>query len=201
MVVVIIATASRKISLFFIRHGIVPEGDKEIYDYSFEVLISTVLNFIAIIAIAIISGHIVDTMFFLLGLLPIRLTGGGYHAKTHFRCFLTLMVIYSIFILSLTVLNPSLLFIVCICLFSVFAVYLLAPVDSKNKRLTVEEKKRLKSVSRILISVEVGLILILSFSSIAVHGMLCASIGVFIGSLTIIVARILDIFQTKHEGR
>jgi len=82
-----IAQMSKKIALFFISNRIINEEDKEVYEYSLELLLSAVLNFSAVIILAVCTGKIMEASLFVLGFVPLRTLAGGYHAKNHFRCF------------------------------------------------------------------------------------------------------------------
>ena len=70
------------LSSFFISRNIIKEEDKLVYDYSFEILLSTVINLLAVIVLAYICKVVVPTIFFLLGFIAIRTTAGGFHAET-----------------------------------------------------------------------------------------------------------------------
>ena len=48
----VIARLSENVSSFFIKHKIIAEEDREIYDYSFEVLFSTLISTTAVIVVA-----------------------------------------------------------------------------------------------------------------------------------------------------
>lgn len=95
-----IAQLSRKVSFFLIANGIIPETDREVYEYGFEVMLSTFSCFGVLAILAFVSRSITHSVLYILGFVPIRHYAGGYHAKTHFRCFLTILITY---ILSLLI--------------------------------------------------------------------------------------------------
>ena len=68
---------SKKVSSFFIVRGIIQEDDREVYVYCFEILLSTLLSFIALAILSLISGTFLETLLFLLGFVPLRLVAGG----------------------------------------------------------------------------------------------------------------------------
>ena len=67
-------------SSFFIEKGIIQNEEQEIYDYSFEVFFSTVTEFLFIIITAFATDRMVETMFYVLGFIPMRRVSGVYHA-------------------------------------------------------------------------------------------------------------------------
>lgn len=150
-----IAQLSEKISSFFIENEIIKSDDREIYEYSFEILLSTVLNFIAVIAIAFFTQQKLNTFSFLVGFIPMRCLAGGYHAQNHFRCFMLLLTVYSAFLVLLKITPPYFFgylvpFLCVVCTALVFA---LSPVEDANKPLTFGERAAFKRKSRIGISI------------------------------------------------
>ena len=148
-----IARMSRNMSSYFVLHGIISEDDRDVYVYSFEIMLSTLQSFLALAVLAIVFGSVLETMIFLTGFVPLRLIAGGYHAKNHFRCFLILMFVYSAFLLVLFYLPLEFMLpvIVTSCLVSWVLVFLFAPSDDNNKPLTSEETVRFRKKSRITI--------------------------------------------------
>jgi len=141
-------------SSFFTERGIILDSDREVYAYSFEVLIATVINLLILLIVAVISGTSLHTGIFLLGFIPLRLVAGGYHAKNHIRCFMIMMSSYAVFLLLLFHL-PSVyetLFIVTFSLLSVILVVLMAPSDDVNKPLAMVDINRFKIISRLLVT-------------------------------------------------
>lgn len=75
---------------------LVPFEDKkeyrEIYEYSMEVLLSTIVNFVVIIILALLLKIESNVFCYMLFFLPYRFLYGGAHAKTHVRCIGTFVV-------------------------------------------------------------------------------------------------------------
>jgi accessory gene regulator B len=151
---VMITQMSKRISSFFIINNIVKDDDREVYEYSFEILISTILNFLAVIVIAIITKRIVETMIYLLGFIPLRTIAGGYHAKTHFRCFMILMATYMSFLLIVRFVPVNWMdWITIVSAFLSFVlIFWLSPVEDSNKPLSEKEKNTFRIKSRICIT-------------------------------------------------
>ena len=158
-----ISRMSRNISSFFIAHGIIPENEKEVYSYSFEILFSTIINFLALLIISIISHTFLETMLYILGFVPLRQITGGYHAKNHVRCFLILMFSYTLFLIILLFMPKTHLFIFTITniVVSTVLVLVFAPSEDKNKPLSEDEFTHFKKASRIAVVVYIACILML----------------------------------------
>ena len=149
----VITLISKNVTSFFIKNETILGAEREVYEYSFEILFSTLMSLVAVVMIAIISKTIIYTLLFLAGFIPLRTVAGGYHAKNHFRCFLILLAVYSAFLLSITILPTDLLvFITISCLFiTVALVFLLAPSGDENKPIPNVDATHLKRNSRLLI--------------------------------------------------
>lgn len=185
----LIPTIARKMSSFFIRYSVINKEDSELYDYCFEVLISTVINFLFIITASVILGTVYKTCFYLLGFIPLRRYAGGYHAKTHFRCFLTLAGSYSLFLAVLAIIPSSAItyIIPIIQLFSFLAIWFWAPVGNKNNPISIKSKSIFQHKSRVAIFTDCFILLIVMYFS-KVYA-LCFSLGILTSALSLVVWR------------
>ena len=82
-----------KISSFFIKKNRIKEEEREIYEYSFEILLSTVANFAMVLIILLIAKVFVITIFYTAGFMIIRRNAGGFVNK-HWSCMLVLLGAY-----------------------------------------------------------------------------------------------------------
>lgn len=151
------------ISSFFIKKKIIAEDQKEIYDYSFEILISTLMNLLCLIIISLIFDKVLVTLLFIVGFIPLRSVAGGYHAKTHLRCSLILIATYLMFLKTITLIPSSkvLLSVLCCSLVSTILIFMLAPVQDKNNPLSDKEIEILKAKSRTMIVIYTALVTIM----------------------------------------
>lgn len=183
---------ARRISSFFISKGTIREDERQIYDYCFEIMLSTILNFCSVMVIAIITQTVFLTLCYIVGFMIIRATAGGYHAETHMACFMILIVSYAIYLVILLNLSNKIISVltISICVISALMVIVLAPVENHNKPLTKTEVKEFKkkSNSAMLILDIVSILLILfmkngkcGFSFAA--GMFTVSMSLIAGTL------------------
>lgn len=177
-----ITMLSKKVSFYFSKHEMIETKDTEVFEYSFEVLFSTIVNFGALVLIAFLTNSIFITALYLLGFIPMRLIAGGYHAKTHLRCFVLLVVNYSLF-LSIVRLVPIAIasYIALILLAgSIIIILILAPVADGNKPLSENEYKRNKTISR---------------TSASVYAVILVFIIIFTADSTIALSIIIGLFS------
>lgn len=144
------AKLSEIITNFFIKRKLIQIEEKEIYCYSFELILAFVLNLSIVLAIGFGTLHFVETIIFLFVFLLIRTSAGGYHADTHFRCLLILSFIFVSFLLMVdfcAYLNVN------ISLATIGGVLLLVlPIaDCEENKLNKKRKTKLKLKTIILV--------------------------------------------------
>ena len=87
-----VAKWSHGITVALADKGVIERSKSEIYIYGFEILISTLLNALIIITIAILTNTFLLSLAFLASFGTLRLYTGGFHASTHLRCFVLFSV-------------------------------------------------------------------------------------------------------------
>lgn len=128
--------------------GAVPSEKQEVIIFGLELLISSIIGILIIIAISMIAGVPLLWIAFLLAFIPLRTTAGGYHASTHMGCNITFALTYIIcVVLCKYVTMPKITFVL-ISIISMIMVLLFSPVEAMNKPLNSErkEKNRLRSI-------------------------------------------------------
>ena len=181
------------ITSFLIHENIINEDDYEIYNYGTEQILINLATLLVVSIIATITNSWVETIFFLIGMVPIRAVAGGFHANTQMRCnVLTVFV----FILNISIINLlknyiNFYLLLALLSFILFSIIKYAPVDHKNMELKEEEFISSKRKSRIIgITIYcVCISLALAFNSnnlfiiSTTMGALTASISLIIGSM------------------
>lgn len=139
------------------KKNISDDIDDEIISYGLEIIITKAVFFAIIIFLGIITKCLPDVIAFIIAFTVIRQYGGGYHADTRIRCFIlsVLTLFLDIVMIKLAELGfISMLFLIIITLLSVVYIWIVAPIDTKNKRLDADEivhyGKRVKVVILIL---------------------------------------------------
>lgn len=135
---------SLRIALLWQKIGVISSGceELEVYCYGLELVFSTLLNVIFIFLISILLKHPFACVSYLLSFIPLRITAGGYHAKSHWLCIVICAGAYSLSLLSAISLIPICqawcCLLISITAFSIFMV--LAPVPAPNKPLSTQER-------------------------------------------------------------
>jgi accessory gene regulator B len=178
------------------------QENRQIYAYVLENFISAVITWVVFSVVAILLKIPDKMIIFVAFYAPIRKFAGGYHAKTRAGCLLlslfsTLLMIYmSMFISGLTMWYIGAILCVVLSIISIFA---FAPVDHHNRRLSLEKKYLNRRISRYIIVIECGLVIIgmLFFRQWKVY-ILIASMALLLEGAVLIPYK-LNTEDTKHE--
>lgn len=178
---------------FFMHEKIIESEDYEVYLYGTEQLLINLSILLIAITTSAITGWWKETFFFFVGIIPIRVVAGGYHASTPFRCNILTIVVYIVNLLLINALVSRMTELVLIMIFSfiVLSVFGTGPVDNKNRKLKNREYesvwKRSKKVCIFIVMICVVQLLLLGpQSSILVStlmGAVVATISLIIGSM------------------
>lgn len=163
------------------REHIIPNECAEAYVYGLQLLLSTLLNTICIAVISSLAALPFAWIPFLVGFVPLRITAGGFHAKTPLRCFLSFCGSYFIFITIALHLPESRmqLAILINSIVTVLTVYLCSPIPASNKPLSDEEIPQKRMLSIVITSV----LLLISFSSVKYNTVLSFTLYMTFGEL------------------
>ena len=192
-----LAAISKKISNALALKNVIPSEDESAYTYSFEILLSTILNFIIMLIAAVCFGKIIEALLFAVGFIPFRMLNGGYHAKTNWGCMLMLLVfecvMFVTIILNLYMYCLPFILILSLCLF------FLNTLDDSANILSNKRKGILKKKSRILLSVYLIIIIGALFITESTVLQYCVIFGLGSSAFSIVLSKISlrfrDFFQ------
>lgn len=145
---------------WLIIHGAVEEEDRDLYEYASLCLLMTAAPLFLVMLVGAIMGEFVTGILIILPFMAIRKFSGGYHAKHTGTCLFCSIGLLAVCILVASKLTYSIPMCICMCV-GAGLVFLFSPVDSENRKLDQEEKKRYRSVAGVL-SVAVCVIAIVS---------------------------------------
>ena len=182
---------SKMMTHFFIRKNVIAEEDKDTYEYCFEIFVSTIVNLLSVVIIAIATGMYLQTVLFLTTFMLFRSCAGGYHADTHFRCFLILMVVYGVLLILLTFVSLNVLSVVSLVFIIVSSILtiLFAPVEHINNPMSKIKRGKLRVKSLcLLVLVSVIAIVLLHFNHVVegfslAYGMTAVLLSCMLGNI------------------
>lgn len=141
---------ARKTAKKMENQGVIASKTIPIYAYGLELLYSSLAGVVALIIISAILGKPFLWIPYLAGFVPLRLSGGGYHAKTHFRCVFTFSLLYSLVLLIESVCTIPVKIYLVTCLANLVISLLFSPVAAPNKPLKESQGRTNRRNSLIL---------------------------------------------------
>lgn len=153
---------SKTITLRLQKVGVI-QDKFEIYKYGFELLISSLIGISLILIIGYLSNTFFDSLVFLVCFILLRQCTGGYHSKTYLSCNLSFITVYLIFIYYRNYIMFSYEGLIISVIISLLIIFLLAPMEHKNKKMNKEKKTLHKITSRIISFVFLLITLVLYF--------------------------------------
>lgn len=157
-----IHSLAEKMTDILLQHQVIEGEDCEIYTYGLELIVSNVINLISLLVLTILLGTYIESIVFLVFLIPIRLYAGGYHAKTYFRCNLVFVMIY-LLVIGMIQITPTGIMVeigVLVMCLSGGIIYKFSPVESEYNPLSTDEKNDYAQISRRILGVEMILIIV-----------------------------------------
>ena len=89
---------SQNLSKALVQNNIRASDLEKQCQYGLELMLSSIIEILFIIALSPFFGNFVQTLIFFIGFIPLRIYSGGYHADTQLRCF-AILVEYIYFLL------------------------------------------------------------------------------------------------------
>lgn len=145
---------SRRIVCGWQQQHIIPSECVEAYVYGVQLLLATILNTFYIAAISALVALPLAWIPFLVGFIPLRITAGGFHAKTPWMCSITFCGSYVVCLVLSQVLSDNAVRILLLITsaVTVLIVYRYSPVPAGNKPLSDNEKKENRKRSLVIAS-------------------------------------------------
>lgn len=137
----IFARLSHKIGNNLVHSNVIKEEDAEIYIYGINQILVSVLNVSSALIIGLILDMILESVIFMAAYIPLRSFVGGYHAKTPVRCYILSLIMITVVLTGMKYLPVAEIVCYAVLLATVLIVFLLSPVEDKNKPLDEIEQK------------------------------------------------------------
>ena len=147
-----IAWLSNYLLRVLLKNEIIETDKIEIYQYGYEIMISTIITFLIVLISGIILDCLPAAILYFLIFAVMRQIYGGYHAQHYWSCN-TLFAVVTVSVLLLFKFFPMdgigaihYTFL----LFSVLVVFVYAPVENENKPISEKRKVLFRKISRII---------------------------------------------------
>ena len=188
-----------KLSEYIGKHNKLTEGEKNIYRYCIEKIISKTIYILIILITGILLNQFFLAIVFMTTIVSLRTFGGGIHASSRILCGL---ISYSVGVIPMLLIDwlenmiSPVIFIYMYLICIVFSVFI-APVDTRNKRFSPKQKKKLKKKFLIFVCImSISFFIFIRFKLIPYYALI--SIGVLVCSISFLLGYIQNkIGETK----
>lgn len=150
-----IQAIAEEISLRLVANRMISIEKRKYYTYGIELVLNDFLVFLSIALIGTLTGKLFTSFIYALTYCPIRNYVGGYHCKTHMKCYCTTLFLYISMLLFDYYLSDDRLIVSYILIaIAIPAIFIFAPVDYGNDPICDEDRKkyRVRSIGLIAIA-------------------------------------------------
>lgn len=191
-----IARLSKRMASFFVCRKIIDKNDEKVYEYGLQLLLSTVLNTLIALLLAIVSGTIIPCLFYLSAFVVMRKSAGGFHAKTHLGCCCILVAVQCCFIAIIKLVASDLYIMISVLslIISVITILLYAPLEHENKPLSDKDTVRLRKISIAYMLIIFGLVILLGAFNLR-QIMVSTALGIASSRGSLLAAKIQEKFK------
>lgn len=134
--------------------GIISEADADVYVYGFFQGMMLLLNVITTLLLGILFQQLLLCMLLNAAYIPIRISAGGHHADSPFRCYInsTIMIAILLAVIKWIPINPIASIILLVV--ASIVIWILAPVETENNPLDDTEQYVYRKRTRIVLGIE-----------------------------------------------
>jgi len=127
------------------RHAL-QRDDLDVFAYGLDLMLFSLLSVLGLLSLGLLTGHFRETVFCLAVFVPMQTTGGGYHAKTHIRCFFTMVTgwIVAMMLCHILPLWATIIFMAQ----GIAAVLMYAPIEHVNAPMSDRQKNKMRVFAR-----------------------------------------------------
>ena len=143
-----------RIAGFFIQSGVATEETRDIYVYGLIHAFSVIIGLVITTTLGFVFSVPLEMLLFFVPFTALRMTSGGYHALTFWRCIIiSFLVMFTVaFVLRANIAPLYSTVIISVSIISVIVIYCIAPVGDKRHPLTSAEVLRFKKCARVVVT-------------------------------------------------
>lgn len=149
-----IENIAKKVTILFVKNGLVKEEKQHIYMYGAELLISGLASTITILILGLLLQRLVETLLLMLPFYFMRVYAGGYHAETYKNCYLSFCIGFIVILLSTGfIIKYQQDHIIMYFAFAAAAIiFVIAPIEDHSRPLTVNERVKYNKMVKVPVS-------------------------------------------------
>lgn len=180
---------ARALSDLLIQNQIIPEDNREIYEFGFECRLADATQLILLAIFALPLGLVAETACFTVCFTTIKRHIGGWHADSHEACLISTTAMAAAAVLTCVHTEESLRLPVTMAFLLSAAALIIryAPVLHRNNPKTEQEAREHRRFSLLVLSLQA--VALLAALAAPVRGVLplCGACGLFMAAFTLII--------------
>lgn len=181
-------TISNQLTNWLVRTQVITEEERELYQYGIFQIVVNMLDIFSIFLIAMLFHKVWATFFYTICFCILRKYAGGYHAKSVGGCYLMTVGFTTIMLLIIRYYKFSLIGIVVIWFLSGISIFLLVPVQNRNKELDeVEQQVYRKRAIKVWVFESILMWILYSF------GFLETAEGILLSNVFILISMMAEL--------
>lgn len=138
------------LSILLAEKRIIKPENREFYFYGLQLAISKLFFFWVILTISLLTKTFLVSMAFVFMYSIIRQFSGGHHCRSEVSCFFVSILLYLIMILFYDIdMYGGKMFLCISAAVSVLLIMIFSPVEHKNNPLSIDERKKYGTISRV----------------------------------------------------
>lgn len=194
-----IQSISEEISLRLVTYKIISIENRKYYTYGIELVLNNFIIFLSIVLIGVLTKKILISLIYVVTYCSIRNYVGGYHCKTHLKCYCTTISLYLLMLfLNYYLSNNRLIISYSLILIAIPVIYIFTPVDYGKDSITEDERQKYRIKSIILIAVSLFLFImanVLHWTEVS----FAIAWAIFIVFSLMLLSLILNLSETRRK--
>ncbi len=152
-----------RLSQRIVRHCCKGEGsdENELYIFGVNQFLNMLLNILTALFIGILFGETLRIILFMLAYVPLRSYAGGWHSRTPLRCYIFSVIMLIVVSIGMKYLSVAEWIYYVILAVATLIVFVLSPVEDRNKPLDEIEYKVFKKRTMLITAAELTVALLL----------------------------------------
>ena len=190
-----IAELSSQVVAALLNYKIISYEQKDIYQYGFEIMISSLITFFIVFVCGYVFKCIIPALVYFILFVMLKSICGGYHAPNYFYCNMVFMLVTISVLVSYKYIQvgdfSTMHYLICILSFICTVIY--SPIENDNKPLTMDQKKHFRILGTVLV-------LLISYVSTVFKIKLVSSYSILMDMTLLTVSIFMIIGKLKRGG-
>lgn len=150
-----IQKAAQSFVTFLERHNAIRTEDRDVYVYGCDIALYTILSTMGLVITGACFGYFLESIIIIALFYLNQSTGGGFHATSHLRCFIT-MLLGLLFCLATLFIQFSFSICILVGYLSLLLLLIKPLVLHRNKQYLLSQKEKMEKHSRIVVLIEMA---------------------------------------------